>query len=225
VALAERLPREPDGTTEFKILRALGRMRADRPTLPVDAATLRTYVERSLRDAVRYTTLRDRLDAEPGPLSPGMDLIRELLAEKRSRAIEHVFRALGILHPLEGLRSVHDAIIGTDEARRSAAREILESLLPADLRLPLFAVLDDLTPVQRRTRLGVLAPGPFPTYESLLTALLADPSESLKCVVAHEIAERDLTSLRPELTRLRPLAGRPLVIYAFDQAIERLHHA
>ena len=79
-----------------------------------------------------------------------------------------------------------------------------------------------LSPEQRRARLDELAPGPFPTEESLLAALLADPSESLKCVVAHHVAERHLVALRQDLTRLRPLAGPPLVTYAFDQAIERL---
>ena len=156
-------------------------------------------------------------------MSPGAELIRELLAEKLHRSLEYAFRAIGILFPREDLRSVYDAITGTDEARRSAAREILESVLPIDRRVPLFAIVDDLPPPERLAQLGELAPGPFPTYESLLAALLADPSESLKCVVAHEVAERHLVTLRPELVRLRPLVGPPLVIYAFDQALARLH--
>jgi ATP/ADP translocase len=222
-ALVSRLPREPDGTTEFKILRALGRIRDDDPAIPIDAAIVRTYAERSLDDAAHYTVLRDRLDAERAPLSSGGQLIRELLGEKRRWAIEHAFRAFGVLHPRAGLRSVHDALTGNDDARRSAAREIVETLMPVELRDTLFAVLDDLTPAQRRARLGDRAPGPFPTYESLLAAILADPSDSLKCVVAHEIAERNLVGLRNDLTRLRPDMGPPLVVYAFDQALERLH--
>jgi hypothetical protein len=222
-ALVARLPREPDGTTEFKILRALGRMRANNPALPIDTGVIHAYVQRSLGDAARYAVLLDRLDAEPAPLSAGAALIRELVDEKRRWAIEHTFRALHVLHPAQDLRSVHDAITGDNEARRGAAREILEALLGTEERTRLLAVLDHLTPEQRRDRLGELAPGPFPTYESLLSALLADPSESLKCVVAHEIAEQNLTTLRPDLTRLRPSVARPLVIYAFDQALERLH--
>jgi hypothetical protein len=41
--------------------------------------------------------------------------------------------------------------------------------------------------------------------------------------VAHEVGERNLVALRPDLTRLRPLIGPPLVTLAFDQAIARLH--
>ncbi|HEY5924177.1 MAG TPA: MFS transporter [Kofleriaceae bacterium] len=220
-ALVARLPREPDGTTEFKILRALGRMRANDPSLAIDASILHDYLRRSIADAVRYTMFLDGMVAAGDP-SPGAELVRELLREKRRWAIEHTFRALGILHPRDDLRSVHDALLGGSENRRGAALEIIEALLPAELRAPLFATIEDLTPDQRRSRLGDLAPGPFATYEALLAAQLADPSESLKCVVAHHIAERHLVSLRHELSRLRPPVGPPLVIYAFDQAIARL---
>jgi hypothetical protein len=197
-------------------------MRANDPRLPIDGAVIREYLRRSIADAVRYTVFRDRIGEARESASPGGELVRELLAEKQRWAIEHAFRALGILYPRGDLRSVHAAITGGSDSRRSAAREILDSLVPADLRPALFAVIDDLTPQQRRERLGELAPGPFPTYESLLAALLADPSESLKCVVAHHVAERHLVSLRHDLARLRPLVGPPLVIYAFDQALARL---
>jgi HEAT repeat protein len=220
-ALVARLLREPDGTTEFKILRALGRMRADDPSLPIDATTLHAYLRRSIDDAVRYATFLDGMVAAADP-APSAELIRELLREKRRWAIEHAFRTLGILHAHDSLRSVHDALLEGSEHRRAAAREILEGLLPAELRMPLFAILDELTPEQRRARLGEAAPGPFATYEALLAAMLADASESLECVVAHHIAERHLVALRGELSRLRPSVGPPLVIYAFDQAIARL---
>ena len=124
-----------------------------------------------------------------------------------------------MLHPV---RSVYEAIASTDEARRAAAREVFEDLVPSDLREPLLAVIDELAPDRRRAHLGRLAPGPFPTYESLISALLAEPSASLRCIVAYHVAERGLAGLRSELARLRPLAGTVHVIHAFDQAIERL---
>jgi ATP/ADP translocase len=220
-ALVSRLLREPDGTTEFKILRALGRMRTNHPDLRVDPASLRQYLQRSIEDAVRYAIFLDAMTAA-GDDAPGAALVRELLREKRGWAIEHAFRALGILHPRDDMRSVHHALLDGSDVRRGAAREIVESMVPADLRAALFAVLDEVTPEQRRARLGSHAPGPFVSYEALLTAMLSDPSESLKCVIAHHVAERHLVALRHELGRLRPPVGPPLVIYAFDQAIARL---
>jgi hypothetical protein len=173
-------------------------------------------------DAARYTAFADELVGFGMHASPMGRLIEELLAEKRRTSIERVFRGLGILHPRAGLRSAHDAIVHGDEARRGTAREILETIVSPELRVTLLAVLDDMPPGQRRTRLGRLAPGPFASYEALVAALLADPSESLRCVVAYHVGEQHLVALRAELGRLRPSIDRSFVIHAFDQAIERL---
>lgn len=221
-ALVTRLAREPDGGSEFKILRALGRMRADDPGLLIERAPVRDYVRRAIADAARYATFGDQAALYGDRASPMGKLIGELLAEKRRVAIERAFRGLGILHPRAGLRSVHDAIVRGDEVRRSAAREIIEAVVSSELRVALLAVIDDLSPEQRRARLGSLAPGPFASYEPLAATLLADPSESLRCVVAYHVAERRLTTLRAELERLRPHLGPPLVVHAFDQAMARL---
>jgi hypothetical protein len=223
-ALVARLLHEPDSTTEFKLLRALGRMRADDPKLPVDTAAVRTYARRAIADAARFTMLEERLAAERSPEASSSSelLLGELLAEKRQHAIEHAFRALGILYPRAELRSVHDAIASADEVRRSAAREIIDHLIPFELREPLLAVVEDLRPEVRHGRLGDLAPEPFATHADLLAALLSDRSASLRCIAAHHVAERQLLALRPELLRLRSLDVPPHVLRAFDQALARL---
>ncbi len=223
-ALVARLPHEPDPTTEYKILRALGRMRADDPALPVDAAVVRGYARRAIEEAARFATLYDYLYAEPEPSAStsGSALLVELLAEKRRRALEHAFRALAILYPRADLRNVYDALLDEDDARWDVARELIDHLIPLDLRRPLLAVIDDLTAAERRAQLGALAAGPFETYDDFVAALLADGDALLRCVVAHHVAERRLVALRPELVRLRTLGGSPYVIHAFDQAIARL---
>ena len=223
-ALVARLAHEPDPTTEYKILRALGRMRADDPSLPISASVVRSYARRAIEDAGRYAVLYDYLCArmEPSASTSGSQLLVELLVEKRRGALERAFRGLAILYPRADLRSVYDAILGDDEARWSAAREIIDHLIPIDLRRPLLAVIDDLTPEERRAQLGALAPGPFETYEDFVAALLADGNALQRCIVAHHVAERRLVALRPELVRLRTLGGSPYVIHAFDQAIARL---
>ncbi len=218
-ALVGRLLREPDGTTEFKILRAIGRLRSDDPTLPIDIATVREYARRSLEEAARYATLVDQL--RPAQTASG-ELLHELLVEKRYYALEHVFRALDILQPTAGLRSAHDALAGRDPDRRSAAHEILEHVVRSDLRMPLLAVLEELDPQTRRERLGPLAAPELPTEHELFAVLLADRSESLRCVVAHHIAERKLAPMRQELSRLQLLDDPPFVVDAFEQAIARL---
>lgn len=221
-ALVARLARESDSASEFKIVRALGRMRADDPGLVIEPAPVRNYVRRAIADAARYATFSDQLAAFGGRGSPMGELLDEMLAEKRRAAVERAFRGLGILHPRAGLHSVHDAFVRGDEVRRSAAREIVEAIVSSELRAALLAVLDDMPAEQRRARLGRLAPGPFASYEALAAKLLVDSSESLRCVAAYHVAEQHLIALRAELERLRPSLGRPFVIQAFDQAIARL---
>ncbi len=219
-ALVDRLPREPDGTTAFKILRALGRMTMDAPTLPVDAAPIRAYAERCAQDALRCARLTEGLDLHraPRPL-PGFSLLRELLHEKRTHAVERAFRAHGILHPRDDFRSLHDALISRDEDHSGAAREILEHLVSLDERTLLLDLIDrgdkpsgDEDEIRER----------FPSYTEVLATLLADHSDSLRCVTAHHVAERKLTELRDELMRLKPLTASKIVTQAFEQAIARL---
>ena len=218
--LSSHILSESNGTTEFKLLRSLGRIRSDDPGAPIDDAAMRAYTQRALAEAARYTTLHDALVIEVD--SQSASLIDELLLEKRAAAIERVFRTIDILHPHTGLHSIHDAILGSDDARRSAAHELVETLVPSELRGPLLALLDPLDPQARRARLGNLAAGPFASHEALLVALLTDPSDSLRCVAAYHIAVHQLTQLRSELVALRPAIGPDLVRSAFDQAITRL---
>jgi hypothetical protein len=180
-ALVGRLLREPDGTTEFKILRALGRIRADRPELRFDLAPVRDYARRAVGDVVRYAGFAARLrSVRPAPAETlAGPLLAELLAEKQRQTMERVFRALGILHPRSELRSVHDSLLGGDDDRRAAAREILEHLLTAELR-PLLGVLDG----------APAGADAYPTDAALLAAMIADQSDSLRCIAAYHATER-----------------------------------
>jgi hypothetical protein len=187
-ALVARLVREHDGTTERKILRALGHMRTREPAPPLDADAIHTYMHRVVGDAVRYTILRDEL-AAAAPATASAKLIADLLAERAAWSIEQLFRALGILHPSAGLRTVYGAIASTSDARRSVAREIFEHFAASSVREPVLAILDDLEPELRRARCGDFAPPRHASYEAILETLLAERSESLRCVVAYHMAE------------------------------------
>jgi hypothetical protein len=163
---------EQDGTTEFKILRALGRMRTDDPRMQVDAAPLLAYAARAIAHARRY----QRWFAEHRALERGRTvtstLLSELLAEKRAHAIERAFRALGIVHPAAELRAVHDALVGDDDERRATAAEILEDVIPAHLHRPLLALMAN------RGSASPIAPEPG----LLFAAMLDDASELLRSV-------------------------------------------
>jgi AAA family ATP:ADP antiporter len=220
-ALVQRLPHEPDRRVEAKLLNALRRMRRNDPALAIDPAPLRAYLRRTVRIAARYAVLQDALAPVRGA-APSRELLREIVVEKRRVAVAKTFDALDVLLPAAGFRSAHEALEHVDEGRRSAAHEIVEAVAPADVRTALLAVIDELLPGERRAQLGVLAPGPFATDEALIAELLADPSESVRCVAAYHAGDRNLVAMRGVLSRLRPHDATPLVAHAFDEALRRL---
>ena len=58
--LSARLPHERDGRVLYKILRGLGRLRADDPSMPVDRDTLMAVAERHLERIERAAECIER---------------------------------------------------------------------------------------------------------------------------------------------------------------------
>jgi ATP/ADP translocase len=88
----------------------------------------------------------------------GGSMIDAVLRTRTSRALEHVFNLLSLIHPKEPLRIAFQAL-HTDDARlRGTALEYLESALPARVRAPLWPLLEDpgTTPRTRRSQEEVL---------------------------------------------------------------------
>ena len=221
-ALVDRLPREPDATTTHKILRALGRMRTSEPGLPIAARTIREFVRKAIGLAARYAVLADAVLTGAPAKTPSCGLLVELLREEYDDSLEHAFRALGILLPTDGIRDIYEAIVSGDEARRSAAHEILEACAPTSLRGPLLALIDARSGDALRPLVVGTGSQPFASYDAVLAVLLDDASESVRCVAAYDAVEHGAASLRGEIARLQPTVHGALTRQAFDQAIARL---
>lgn len=216
-ALVARLPLETDGVTVRKLLRALGQMRAANPHLRIDRAVVHAHALHAVDRADRYAVIGAALRQAAETASPTARLMTDLIGEEFEDALEQAFRALDILGPRRGLRSVHDALRSKDEARRAAAREILAELAPADLRTALLAVVE-ASPDQLAER----AAARFASHDALIVELLADPSDSVRCFAAYHAAEHRATAVLPALARLRATELPPVVRQAFEQAQERL---
>lgn len=142
--LAEELRRDPDTTVRYKILRGLGRLRADDPTLPIDAECLAEEARGSLRRAVELVAyavaVRSCLRLRPSDDSQVADLLSPLLAEKETAALERVFRVLQILHPDERFDAVFQGLRADDRQLRAGSIEMLSHVVEDDLRGGLVAL-------------------------------------------------------------------------------------
>jgi AAA family ATP:ADP antiporter len=178
--LVRALATTEDGAVRFKILRGLGRMRADRPDLPLDEAAVRAHAAATLARALQVLSWRVAV-AEAGP----QPLLEALLAEKERYALERLFRIAAVLRPDADLDLLHDALRSADRRRRDAALELLGAALDAGVRDRVLALVDDLPDAQRLKRAGG-APIPF---ADAVAAMQRDHSPPLQALATHVYPE------------------------------------
>jgi hypothetical protein len=198
--LMKRLVLETDGMVRFKILRGLGRIAASHPEVRFEARILEDAVTATLEAAFRLVhwrmTLAAGLGEDPRRATPGHDLLEALFRDKEVHALERLFRLLGLQYREENFERIYRGLSNSSPKVRASSRELLENLVQRPTRDAVLALVDDTTDAQR-----LLAAPPFYApgslrYEALLEALLAQPSESLRCIVVYHVAELDLQRFR-----------------------------
>jgi len=101
----------------------------------------------------------DRMDDEGW--SPVMD---ELVRDRASRSLEHVFTLLALVLPHRALRIAFRGLHTDDPLLRGTALEYLESMLPPEVRKPLWPYLEP----ERARRTGAGASQPDEALTQLL---------------------------------------------------------
>ena len=105
----------------------------------------------------------DRLDDEGW--SPVVD---DAIRERANKSLEHVFTLLALAHPREPLKIAFRGLHVSDPFLRGTALEYLESLLPPEIRKPLWPYLEDNRPRRATTA--------KPTDEALAKLLQSNES-------------------------------------------------
>ncbi len=206
--LVHQLDRETDGRVLYKILRGLGRMRADDPALQVDGTILMRHAQRTLERTIEllaYRVAHLLLRGTPATAVAPDDLLGRLLAEKEQRALERAFRVLQILQTQEDFATMYAALSSDAPATRAGARELLGHVLDGPLRDALLALTDSLPPAERLVEAHralpvavadlALAAWRTPTtagavaaaLDGIVAALHADRSQTLAAIARHEL--------------------------------------
>jgi HEAT repeat protein len=203
--LAAHLSEEVDEAVQFKILRGLGRLRAENPTLVLDDSALEVMCRRFLQRMIQVLSLRLAVDEahaeDPSRKTRGGVLLRDILVEKERTLLERIFRVLGLLYTEEDFELIFRGLTRRGRSGRAQGRELLDYALRGEIRGALLALVDD-APDAERLAAAEAATGfsqPRPTYERLLSTMLEDSSEAVQAVAAHHIAELGLTGLAEEL--------------------------
>jgi ATP:ADP antiporter, AAA family len=170
-----------DAVTRHKMLRGLGRMKRDNPSLRLDREAVRRLARRAVtrtRELRRWRGVLARVSA-----TPANALLKALVARKERMAVERLFRALDLLRPGGEMERIHDGLRSPDTTRRATSRELLEHVVDPALRSEVLALVDS-------------APIAEPTLEDAVAEMQRDHSSAVRALVAEYLAESEIVEVR-----------------------------
>lgn len=214
LVLANQLGRDHPGAVRYRVLRALARM-AVADEIIVDGPLLLAELGLHLNEYCRLLALAVPIYADLDTRE-GAVLLRGILADKTSQALDRAFLALQALHPREAIREFERAIKGTDHRARAHATEFLDTLTrtpmyargeAAALRNRLLVLGEELDDRGRLARVGLAGTIPA-TVEEAVMCLLAEPDTLLAACAGYyalELATPELSAAIGDATAHRPL--------------------
>jgi ATP/ADP translocase/HEAT repeat protein len=130
---------DPDARRETA--RAAARLR-EKLGARVDAEKVQRLLDEEIKEYYRQLAALEDLSKVAG--STGPDLLRDAIQERLSRAIDRIFRMLGIIYPLKAMELIHSNLRSTTVTTRANAIEVLDNLLEKDFKRRLLPIIEDL---------------------------------------------------------------------------------
>ena len=179
-----RALRDPRFEVRYRSGKALAKLREAGHALDITQADVFEAVQREVTVDGRLWHSHRLLDDCDGDDDDAV--LHRVLEQRSATGLDHVFTLLGLTLPAEPLRLALQAVNTRDPALRGTALEYLESVLPEDVRVPLWPFLE----VERAT----VAPTRTPD-EIVASLKMSHPS-----IISDLRAQRRLPSAHGELT-------------------------
>ena len=203
--LLRELLRQEDAALRFKIVRGLGRLRADRPTITMDDRILEQTLREALKEALRLKHWHEVIAADSAVLEAVADsahrLLSDLLADEAAQSIEMVFRLLDLRYPAEKFEHVFLGLQGSPMARASSV-EIIGHVVASPLRAAVLALTagdTDAPPIQAED--AVYQAGAM-TDEEVTAEIIDHAPGPLRVIASRYAGERGFTALRDSIARV-----------------------
>ncbi len=240
--LMRRLLEDDDGVVRYKILRAIGRLRTNDPSIRLDEKILDRAADENARQAFRLLAWRVALargataqggrEARTAPRAPSTSLVGELLGDllhdKHLNAIERLFRILQLEHPHEDLVRMYRGLRSERRRSRDTSRELLRHVVASPLREAVAALVDDTSDEARLAAGARWAPDiereAAGDTASTLGAILDRGGSVLRSIAAVRAAELGLVEQEPSISRVR-VDDDPVLAVTIAGALERLRTA
>jgi len=189
-----------DGFIRYKAIKALERIRRERPDLAIDPEPVEKLLQKEIRRYYRYLGARFDL-FDKGGLTEGT-LVEQAIREKLARSIDRIYRLLGLTYDSSDIRAARWAIQKGDPKARASAVELLDNTLSGEVRGAFLPLIDDL-PLEDKVRKGnVLLKTRMRTAEETLARLIYDEDEVIAATAIDIIREERLWALADDLEQV-----------------------
>jgi hypothetical protein len=122
----------------------------------------------------------------------------------------------------EDFKGIHRGLDSSDAKVSAVSRELIENVVrPPELRDAVLALVDHDAPA-RFERARPYYEARALAYEELLGAVLASPSETLRCIVAYHVGELRLEGFRERLAAQDPRDMDFFVSRVFERVLASL---
>jgi HEAT repeats/Cyclic nucleotide-binding domain len=188
---------DPDSFLRDKAVTGVEKLHREYPELTIDRQPIEALAFKEARSYFNYLTLHYNL-FDRGTLSTD-GLLAGALRENMARAVDRVYRLLGLIYPWKDIGAARYAIEHGDARLRASALEYVDNLLTPLLRKRLMPLVDDV-PIEEKVRRAnvVLKTRPRDDEETLLQ-LINDDDQIVAAAAIDLVEERKLWSLAADI--------------------------
>ncbi|HUE85194.1 MAG TPA: Npt1/Npt2 family nucleotide transporter [Vicinamibacterales bacterium] len=206
---------DSDGFVRFKAVAAIERVRRAAPGLTINRAVIERQILQETTRAFGALTLHHNLFVRHG--LDRTALLAQALTEKQQRAVDRMFRLLGMLYSPEDVNAVRIALTSADSRLRSGAIEYLDNLLQTALRRRVMIVVEEMPSEERIRRGNVLFKTRVRDVEDTVAQLVHDDDQVIAAAAIQLVEQRQMWTLADDLEHA--LAHRdPRDWYVFEAA-------
>jgi AAA family ATP:ADP antiporter len=189
---------DPDGFVRYKVLASVETLRRARPDLAFSRAAIESQVLKETSRCCVYLSLRHNIVREGGD-PEGTSLLLGALGDKLRRALDRIYRLLGLLYSGSDVAAARRGIEQADPRRRAAALEYLDNLLGGSVRRHVMPLVDD-GPIELKAHHANTVLGMRPRdLEDTIAQLVHDEDPVIAATAIHFIVEHGLWSLVDDL--------------------------
>ena len=189
---------EPDGFLRYKVVTAIEKLRRDRPDLVLTRNPIEALVLKECSRYCRYLTLRYNLVQHDAQAT--RSLLVRALEDKLERALDRIYRLLGLIYPWKDIAAARYTIEHSDTRTRAGAIEYMDNLLGGVVRKRVIPLIDDAPMEQKVRHANFFLKTRARDLEDTLAQLVHDEDDQVVAAAAvHFVEERRLWSLIEDL--------------------------